>query len=294
MAVTDEFRVLIATDGSVAAQAALETAMRFPWPEPSIARAIIASGGYDWVERGSRFQPALDHAFHLEAQSAKRLLSKRWKDCDVVIRDAAPADAIQQEMRHFRADVLALGWRGHGTFKRLLMGSVSRELAAQATCPVLVARSAPRSVRRILLGYDDSPNAKRALRLLQSATPPAKNVLVLATVVELLAVPIVSRLPSSLRAAIRAGAEHENHERLERARKKIESIAQRLGARGWNVRTRLLRGTPLDCLLSEAQRQRADLIMLGARAKTGVQRALLGSVAAGALNGSNIPVLIVR
>jgi len=47
-------------------------------------------------------------------------------------------------------------------------------------------------------------------------------------------------------------------------------------------------------LLEAITRTSADVVVLGARAAGGVERALLGSVADGALNRSPVPVLVVR
>ena len=53
-------------------------------------------------------------------------------------------------------------------------------------------------------------------------------------------------------------------------------------------------GAPLDQVLKAADRANADVLVLGARSVSGMERALLGSVANGALNRSRIPVLVVR
>ena len=51
---------------------------------------------------------------------------------------------------------------------------------------------------------------------------------------------------------------------------------------------------PLQSLLLAVTEARADLLMVGATGTTQLQRLLLGSVAQGALDGSPVPVLIVR
>jgi nucleotide-binding universal stress UspA family protein len=60
------------------------------------------------------------------------------------------------------------------------------------------------------------------------------------------------------------------------------------------VRTELRVGTPLAELLDVVRRSRSHLLMVGARAVAGVERALIGSVAEGALDRSPVPVLVVR
>lgn len=53
-------------------------------------------------------------------------------------------------------------------------------------------------------------------------------------------------------------------------------------------------GAPLASLLEAVQEHRADVLILGARATSGLERALLGSVASGALDRSPVPVMLVR
>ena len=53
-------------------------------------------------------------------------------------------------------------------------------------------------------------------------------------------------------------------------------------------------GAPLAELLAAIQRTRSQLLIVGARAVSGVDRALLGSVADGALNRAPVPILVVR
>jgi nucleotide-binding universal stress UspA family protein len=66
----------------------------------------------------------------------------------------APAEAIVGEADRFDADLLVVGWRGHGPTRRLLMGSVSRSAIRKAKCAVLVVRRRPRGpIRSIMLAF---------------------------------------------------------------------------------------------------------------------------------------------
>jgi nucleotide-binding universal stress UspA family protein len=78
------------------------------------------------------------------------------------------------------------------------------------------------------------------------------------------------------------------------ARRDVDSAVAKLRRAGWTVRGEVRKGTPLAGLLEVVGRAKAYLVVIGARAKSGVKRALLGSVAAGALDRSVVPVLVVR
>jgi nucleotide-binding universal stress UspA family protein len=134
------FRVLIATDGSPAAQAALSTACAFPWPRGSQVRGLVASPP-NWIGGPPEYvRIAFSRTFERTAAAARRRLAEHWPDAEVTVVEQAPADAILGAAKRFSSNVIVLGWRGHGTFRRLLMGSVSRDVVGRARVPVLVVR----------------------------------------------------------------------------------------------------------------------------------------------------------
>ena len=84
---------------------------------------------------------ALDRTAEFTARSASRALRRRWPGGATKVVDAVPVQAILDEARRVRADVIVMGWRGHGPVRRLLTGSVSRGLVRAASCAVLVVGS---------------------------------------------------------------------------------------------------------------------------------------------------------
>jgi nucleotide-binding universal stress UspA family protein len=294
MTTSKRHRVLIATDGSPPAQAAVATAVMFPWASETRARAILASP--DWLRAGKvDARAALSRHHEIVSVTTKRALAKRWKNVDTTLLDEAPIAAILDEARRFEATLIALGWRGHGTFRRLLAGSVSRAVAAQAHCPVLVVRTAPKAVRRFVVGFDGCPNAERALDFLESLEPPSGGRAVLVNVVEPLSMPkSAAVIPKSTRAVVRHELDALNQERIDKARAIVDVGVARLARSGWSATGEVRTGSALERLLSAASEHQADVLVMGARAVSGIERALLGSVANGALNRSKVPVLLVR
>ena len=152
------FRVLIATDGSPSSRAAVVTARAFPWPRVTRVRGVVVSPT-DWIgSQSPAVRRAFTQTFERLADTARQAIARRWPEAEVVNIDARPADGILSEARRFRADVIVVGWRGHGAFRRLLIGSVSRDVVERAPGPVLVIRRAVREIRRIVIGIDGSPN----------------------------------------------------------------------------------------------------------------------------------------
>jgi nucleotide-binding universal stress UspA family protein len=70
------------------------------------------------------------------------------KEIDIarVVCEGPPAQALVASAED--ADLLVVGSRGLGGFKGLLLGSVSREVAQHAPCPVVVVRTPVRDARR--------------------------------------------------------------------------------------------------------------------------------------------------
>jgi nucleotide-binding universal stress UspA family protein len=288
------FRILVATDGSPSAQAAMAVALVFPWPESSTARGVVALHSTS-TRAGRVLREAEVRALSAVAEPARRMLARRWSDTEVVTFDQQPARAILGEARRFDADAIVVGWRGHGTFMRLLAGSVSREVVARATCSVLVARTAPRAMRRLVVGFDGSAGGRQAVRLVSRLACPKGGVVALVNVIEPVRVPpSVRRLPASIRAELRAETADLNRQRSAKARRNADAAASLLKRAGWRTNVDIRSGPPLETLLKIAAERKGDVLVVGARSTSGLERVLLGSVAAGALNHSNIPVLVVR
>jgi len=234
---------------------------------------------------------ALDRGAEKAAENARRTLSRRWPNVEIEMVDKTPVEGILHEAERFQADVIVVGWRGHGAIRRLLMGSVSRGVVRGAKCAVLVARRSQR-VRKIVIGLDGSPTAQRALAFVGRLVPPRDGRVTLVTGVELMTAPSQGRVPGA--GAIAREIRRTNTIRARTATKALNRAATQLQRRGWQTRTALVRGEPLRDLLGTVAAARAQLLVVGARGTSGVRHLLLGSVAEGALNQSPVAVLLAR
>ncbi len=291
MARKRELRVLVATDGSRHAQAAIVTTLHFPWPARTRVR-VMSARRTRAEYRQSILLSALDRWAEQATENAGRTLSRRrWPNVEVEIADKRPVEGILDAARRFKADVIVVGWRGHGAVRRLLMGSVSRGVVRGATCAVLVVRR-PQRVRTIVVGVDGSDAAKRALAFVGQLVPPRGGRVTLVTAVELLTPPSRGRVPGA--ASIAREVRRQNTIRARAAAKELKGAASELTRIGWQPRTMLVHGEPLRDLLRAAVASRAQLLVVGARGTSGIRHLLLGSVAEGALNQSPVAVLVGR
>ncbi|RRJ31423.1 universal stress protein [Halocatena pleomorpha] len=71
-------------------------------------------------------------------------------------------------------------------------------------------------------------------------------------------------------------------------------VADQAADRGIDARTAVRRGNPHDDILAYATEHDIDLIVMGTHGRTGVRRALLGSVTENVVRHAENPVLTVR
>jgi nucleotide-binding universal stress UspA family protein len=129
---------------------------------------------------------------------------------------------------------------------------------------------------RVLLGTDGSPDAVRAADWLARFPLPEES--------QILVVSVLPHLGS--RAAEHVHAIHAQ------ARQVLEDARLKLAPRAVDVR--LMEGGVREGLLQTAEEWKADLIVLGARGLSGVERALLGSVSLSVAREARCAVMVVK
>jgi nucleotide-binding universal stress UspA family protein len=143
-----------------------------------------------------------------------------------------------------------------------------------------------------VLGVDGSRPARRAVELVARLAPPRGGRVRCVTVLEPTRVPSMPLVPASFRATIAGQARALDRART-RARRALDAVVARLERAGWRATGEVRYGIPVEVLLEAVKALRADTLALGARgAGNRTARALLGSVAEGALRRAAVPVLI--
>ncbi|TFH21191.1 MAG: universal stress protein [Acidimicrobiales bacterium] len=192
-----------------------------------------------------------------------------------------PAEVLLAASEH--AGLLVVGSRGRGGFARLLLGSTSTQCATHATVPTVVVPGdlEPIASRRILVGFDGSPNSLAAVRwAVQFAS--ADSTVVVAWVWD--ATPLaVGSDAFFFPDASDLAAERFNH--------LVEPIEYEASARDVTIEREFIRGTPRAALASHADD--VDLVVVGARGHGAVGSALLGSVSTWILHHVHRPIVVV-
>jgi nucleotide-binding universal stress UspA family protein len=80
----------------------------------------------------------------------------------------------------------------------------------------------------------------------------------------------------------------------EAAQKHLDAAVASRKDRSVEISGLLLTGNPWEEIVKAAEREKADLVVMGTHGRRGVSRALLGSVAEQVLRTSSVPVLVVH
>lgn len=140
--------------------------------------------------------------------------------------------------------------------------------------------------KKILVGYDGSENAKRALgRAIALSTGQGASIRVVVAVTTVLPVygPAAPYYPPGFPEQI-----------VKEGRALLEAAMSAAKAAGRSVSGSVEDGHPSEVILSLAESERVDLIVLGRRGISSIERFLLGGVSSSVVNHSTCDVLIVK
>ena len=146
-------------------------------------------------------------------------------------------------------------------------------------------------LRRILVPLDGSEWSFRAARYAIKIAMMAKA--------EIVSVHAVVSLPTTAYANVHAGALVPRY--IEEAKKEaqkwfdeIDAIAKKAAVVRLSTEIILDVFSAVDALITYAERNNLDLIVIGTKGRTGLKKFVLGSVASGVISHAKCPVLVVR
>ncbi|MEW2296179.1 universal stress protein [Streptomyces sp. NPDC006743] len=136
-------RVVVGVDGSPSSYAALRWAVRYARLVGAVVETVHA---WDTPSDTGWTGPAIDPAFDLE-QARERFAEElgnvfadgqRPAGLREHLVEGDPSEVLVRASQG--AEVLVVGSRGRGAFRRAMLGSVSQRCAQHAACPVVVVR----------------------------------------------------------------------------------------------------------------------------------------------------------
>jgi len=147
-------------------------------------------------------------------------------------------------------------------------------------------------ISRILVPTDGSKTAQKAARYAVDLAKQLKASMVILSVLDW------ASFVGSISAASFAGPEALNPIETflrEAAEKHAEAVKRVCDKHGVQSKTVLTTGHPVDDIVEEAKKSKADLIVMGSHGRSALAAAVLGSVAYGVLHRDvKTPVLVVK
>jgi len=296
-------RILLATDGSRAADQARDLVAALPWREGGSVRIVSVAAtrtdllGVAWAVDALPDADQLEedalrvHRDVLEAAEHEIRSARSDVAIESILVRGRAASAIVDQARSMPADLIVVGHRGHGRWESMLLGSVSSEVVDHAPCPVLVARD--ERLGPIVFADDNSPSARTAETLLTSWPLFSGLPITVLTVAEE-GFPYAAALAPLLYAEAMAQYADSTHDLERMAGDENEAVAGRLREAGFTASGLIRKGDAAHEIVAVAREREAGLIVVGTRGQTGLRRLILGSVARNVLLHAGCSVLVVR
>jgi nucleotide-binding universal stress UspA family protein len=306
--------VLIAFDGSAAAEAAVRAAASlFPGAratvltihEPAVGRvaAFRAGGGLMSPEIVEQSVTGLERELVAEAEAAAaegvRLAGAMGLAAESAVARGArqPWEPILATAAEREVDVIVCGSRGRGAVARSVLGSTSSSVLHHAERAVLVVPEAEAPLHGpALIAYDGSPAAREAIAAAGGLLPGRAALVVHAwespfrrsaagRAVSSSPLPEIREVTGDLETSLRETAEATVEEGVELARAaglEASGEAVESGSTAWRE------------LAATAETHDAAVLIAGSQGHGTVASVLLGSVSAGLVHHADRPVLVVR
>lgn len=276
--------IVMATDLSARSDRALERAVRLANDrgaklsivhviDDDLPEAVIE------VQRSTALQMIGEHVAKLASDASPRP--------DINVVTGRPHAEIVELAARSRAQLIVLGLHRHGSNPDLFRGTTAERVIRAGSVPVLLVKDRVRGpYRRALVGVDFSDCSKIALTFALSFLPQASL-----HVVHAYDVPFAGFLRGEeTRDLVRKQHQAE-----------LEALVAELGAapagQGEGARTVdciLQAGTVRDVINAQVERLQPDILVIGTHGRSGMARALLGSVAEDLLRDPPCDVLAVK
>jgi nucleotide-binding universal stress UspA family protein len=193
-----------------------------------------------------------------------------------------------------QADLIVVGSRSRSAVGRLLIGSVSKQIATESRRSVLVARHVVQrgdAAVQIIIGVDGSPGAEAAARAVRLREWPDGTKVRAIAVDDTIGPTGTATLVTQAASWVR----ERHEERLASARTMMERTSHELRTTGLEISSALIHGSPQRILCNEARRLQADCIFVGTRGfGSALERFRTGSVSTALVTSAPCSVEVVR
>lgn len=198
---------------------------------------------------------------------------------------------IVEAAEKWNADLVVVGSHGRTGMKRALIGSVSEKVARTSHAPVLVTRPGESHRGPVIAATDLSDASFAAVEIGVAEAAARKTELVVLHVVDTLPL-VAGHIVSGPLGLAGIGLDAAAAQTLvSTGRAALDSA---LAARGVQAKVEAVEGGPAQTVVERAEALDAQLLVVSTHGRTGLKRALLGSVAESILRHAPCSTLVVR
>lgn len=205
------------------------------------------------------------------------------------LEPAPPSERLVEYADGHDIDLVVMGTHGRRGVDRMLFGSVTEEVVRTASCPVFTVRAdadvtPSQAIRRILVPIDFSDASESAVQHAKEIAQTYGAEIDLLHVVEPPFYPSAYGIDS---------ASFPTQEVVDRVEKQLGDVArEEIGYE--HVMVEATVGHPPSEILHYVDENEVDLVVIATHGRTGLERALLGSVTERVLRQSPAPVFVVK
>lgn len=282
---------LLADDGSLHAQAAVELLQNLPVPSKSklLVFRAFSSGQIPWVP---------DFERSLERTRAQLVDCGYQVETDLQLGSAA--EKILEISEERKPGLIVLGAKGLRSTVSILLGGVAQQVMEYSCCPVLIVRAPYRGLSRVLMVTDGSPCSQHAARYFGKFPLPAETQMHVMHVLPPIQIPVTveSYVGSWQTVYVGYPAPEDDPAAREKETRHGETLLARtcrlLQDRGMEATTVLARGDAATEIIDYVRKHRIDLIVSGSRGLSQFKSLWMGSVSRKLVHYSDCSVLVVK
>jgi nucleotide-binding universal stress UspA family protein len=198
------------------------------------------------------------------------------------------ADSILSNAEKSRPDLVVVGSRGMNDLPGYLLGSISRTVLTHGPCSVLTVKQPPPDVPvSVLLALDGSKPSKFAATRVKEWLSPEEVTLQLVSVVPDILTDVSTMLTKTRLKTLVAPLRQHAQECLDQYRELFLK-------EGFQVTGKRLQGNPREQILESIPACHAQLVVMGSKGLTGLERFNMGSVSEWVSAYAPSSVLVVR
>ncbi|MCA8918174.1 MAG: universal stress protein [Planctomycetes bacterium] len=288
-------RIVVPTDFSDTAETAIKLSAEIAdWYGSTldlvnvVDATVYAYAGYPFASLSKELMSGAEDTLNKVKVPVKQAKVSRY------LLSGSPSREIADHAKRHKAELIVIGTHGHGAVARFFLGSVADRVVHESDCAVIVTKKPKGKIKhpkkknkpfsRILFPTDFSATSKRALKQAISLTEDMDAELFVLHVIDDSL--ISTHVEEERKIILKELRKHSLDEMRKQLPAELMENFATIGA--------VKRGEPAKAISSFAETHHCDLIVMGTHGRTGVERALIGSVADKVVRIAKSAVYLVR